>query len=395
MVDKLSPVSAVRNVRPWGGELSDILIDGATISQVVAASGAPIGDGEIDGRGLLAIPGIVNTHAHIDKSWWGLPWQSYGGVRSTDGRIQRERAHRDELGIPGVELTSRVLAEFVKHGTTAIRSHVDVDLGLGQRGIEAVREAVAAYEGGIACEIVAFPQDGVLRRPGVLELLADAAKAGAEHIGGLDPAGIDKDPVGQIDAIFALAAEHGVGIDIHLHDGGSLGAFQFDLIIDRTQRLGLQGRVNIAHGFAIVDADDARRHDLLQQMGELGISMTTVAPLRMKQFGLHEFADAGVRFGFGTDGIRDLWSPYGTGDTMGIAWQFARSSGVVYDDDLRRVVELATSLGAPFAGVEKNDLTAGSRADVVLVDSENTMDVLVRTLPREVTVGGGKLLYQR
>lgn len=395
MVEKLSPVSAVRNVRPWGGELSDILIDGDSISQVVAASGAPIGAGEIDGRGLLAIPGIVNTHAHVDKSWWGLPWQSYGGVRSTDGRIQHERAHRDELGIPSRELTSRVLEEFVKHGTTAIRSHVDVDLGLGQRGIEAVREAVAAYEGGIACEIVAFPQDGVLRRPGVLELLADAAKAGAEHIGGLDPAGIDKDPVGQIDAIFALAAEHGVGIDIHLHDGGSLGAFQFDLIIDRTQKLGLQGRVNIAHGFAIVDADDARRHDLLQQMGELDISMTTVAPLRMKQFSLHEFAEAGVRFGFGTDGIRDLWSPYGTGDTMGIAWQFARSSGVVYDDDLRRVVELATSLGAPFAGVHKNDLTAGSRADVVLVDSENTMDVLVRTLPRELTVGGGKLLYQR
>ncbi|OJU41154.1 MAG: hypothetical protein BGN97_15485 [Microbacterium sp. 69-10] len=237
-----------------------------------------------------------------------------------------------------------MLDEFVKHGTTAIRSHVDVDLGLGQRGIEAVREAVAPYEGGIACEIVAFPQDGVQRRPGVLELLADAAKAGAEHIGGLDPAGIDKDPVGQIDAIFALAAEHGVGIDIHLHDGGSLGAFQFDLIVDRTQKLGLQGRVNIAHGFAIVDADDARRHDLLQQMGELDISMTTVAPLRMKQFSLHEFAEAG---------------------------------------------------GAPFAGVQKNDLTAGSRADVVLVDSENTMDVLVRTLPRELTVGGEKLLYQR
>lgn len=388
-------VSAVRNVRPWGGPLSDLLISGREISAVVAASAVPVSDGEVDGRGLLALPGLVNAHAHVDKSWWGHPWQSYGGAPGTEGRIRHERARRDELGIPSVGITANVLAEFVRHGTTALRTHVDVDLGIGLRGIEAVREAVAAYEGALACEIVAFPQDGVLRRPGVLELLADAAAAGVEHIGGLDPAGIDRDPVGQIDAILALAAEHGCGVDIHLHDGGSLGAFQFDLIIERTQRLGLEGRVNIAHGFAIVEVDATRRRDLLQSMAGLGITMTTVAPLRMPQLGLHEFDEAGVRFGFGTDGIRDLWSPYGTGDLMGIAWQYARSSGIVRDEDLRRVVELTTSAAAPFAGVGRNELDAGSRADVVLVDAENPMDALVRVLPREVVVAGGRLLHTR
>lgn len=395
MADLLSPITTVRNVRPWGGALSDIRIDGDTITQVVPATDAVIGAGEIDGRGLLAIPGLVNTHAHVDKSWWGHPWQSYGGEGGTDGRIRHERARRDELGIPSVEITSRVLAEFVKHGTTAIRTHVDVDLGLGLRGIEAVREAVAAYDGALACEIIAFPQDGVLRRPGVLQLLADAADAGVEHIGGLDPAGIDRDPVGQIDAILGLAAEHGCGVDIHLHDGDSLGLFQFELLIERTRKLGLIGKVNIAHGFAITDAGDAHRRDLLAQMGELDMTMTTVAPVRMKQFGLREFADAGVRYGFGTDGIRDLWSPYGNGDLLGIAWQYARGSGIVRDEDLLRVLQLATSLGAPFAGVAKNDLEVGSRADVVLIDAENPMDALVRILPREVTIAGGKLLFQR
>lgn len=395
MAELLSSVTSLRNVRPWGETLSDIVIVDDAITAVVPASDAPLAEGQIDGRGMLALPGLVNTHAHIDKSWWGHPWQSYGGEGGTEGRIRHERARRDELGIPGIEITSRVLTEFIRHGTTTVRTHVDVDLGLGLRGIEVVREAVAAYDGALSCEIVAFPQDGVLRRPGVLELLAEAAEAGAEHIGGLDPAGIDRDPVGQIDAIFALAAEHGCGIDIHLHDGGSLGAFQFDLIVDRTRRLGLQGKVNIAHGFAIVQVEPERRRDLLQQMAELDISMTTVAPLRMPQLDLHEFADAGVRYGFGTDGIRDLWSPYGTGDLMGIAWQYARSSGIVRDEDLLRVVELATSRAAGFAGVDRNDLSAGSRADVVLVDAENPMDALVRTPPRELTIGGGRLLFER
>ncbi|MDY0910919.1 amidohydrolase family protein [Microbacterium sp. CFBP9034] len=392
------PVRAVRNVRIEAGgrdgSLRDIRIDEAgLITAVETATAAPVGPDEIDGRGLFALPGLVNTHAHIDKSWIGHPWQSYGGEGGTDGRIRHERARRDELGIPSLDITRRVLAEFVRFGTTALRTHVDVDLGLGVRGIEIVRDAVAEYDGAIQAEIVAFPQDGVLRRPGVVQLLNAAVEAGAEHIGGLDPASIDRDPVGQLDAIFALAAETGAGIDIHLHDPAELGAFQFDLILDRTEALGLVGRVNIAHGFAIAQVDAVRRRDLLQRMAALDVTMTTVAPLRLPQLPLREFDEAGVRFGFGTDGIRDLWSPYGTGDLLGIAWQYARASSLVRDEDLRRVVELATTAAAPFAGLSGNALAAGDRADVVLLDAENPMDALVRTPPRELVLGAGSVLY--
>jgi len=391
--------SVVRNVRIEAGgrdgSLHDIRIDDAgVITAVDPGADAPVGTGEVDGRGLLALPGLVNTHAHIDKSWIGHPWQSYGGEGGTDGRIRHERARRDDLGIPSLDITRRVLAEFVRFGTTALRTHVDVDLGLGVRGIEIVRDAVAEYDGAIHAEIVAFPQDGVLRRPGVLELLADAVAAGAEHIGGLDPASIDRDPVGQLDAIFALAAETGAGIDIHLHDPAELGAFQFDLILDRTESLGLAGKVNVAHGFAIAEVDAVRRRDLLQRMAALDVTMTTVAPLRLPQLPLHEFDEAGVRFGFGTDGIRDLWSPYGTGDLLGIAWQYARSSSLVRDEDLRRVVELATTDAGPFAGLSRNALAIGDRADLVLLDAENAMDALVRTPPRELVLGAGRVLYR-
>ncbi|WP_169581108.1 MULTISPECIES: amidohydrolase family protein [Microbacterium] len=399
MPSSLERVSAVRNVRLGVNEDSltthDIVLDEeGRISGTPPASDRPFEHGEIDGRGLLALPGLVNAHAHVDKSWIGHPWQSYGGEGGTDGRIRHERARRDELGIPGLDITRRVLAEFVRFGTTAIRTHVDVDLGVGLRGIDVVREAVAEYGGALRAEIVAFPQDGVLRRPGVLDLLRQAAEAGAEYVGGLDPASIDRDPVGQLDAIFAVADETGAGIDIHLHDPAELGAFQFDLIIDRTQALGLTGRVNIAHGFALAQVEASRRRDLLRAMSELDITLTTVAPLRLPQLPLHELDAAGVRFGFGTDGIRDLWSPYGTGDLLGIAWQYARSSSLVRDDDLRRVVEIATTDGGPFAGAGRISLAAGDRADLMLLDAENAMDALVRTPPRELVLGGGRVLHR-
>ncbi|HYP73927.1 MAG TPA: cytosine deaminase, partial [Microbacterium sp.] len=101
--------SAVRNVRPWGvggGDLSDLLLHDGVISGIRPADpAAPAAPNEIDGRGLLALPGLVNAHAHIDKSWWGLPWQSYGGEGGTEGRIRHERARRDEIGMPSVEIT--------------------------------------------------------------------------------------------------------------------------------------------------------------------------------------------------------------------------------------------------------------------------------------------------
>ena len=387
-------MTILRNVRPWGGAASDLTIQDGLITAIAPHDQAatPAAD-DLDGRGLLALPSIVNTHAHVDKSWWGLPGQSYGGEGGTQGRIAWERERRDELGIPSAPITRAVLEQFVKHGTTLVRSHVDVDLGLGLRGIEAVREAAASFGGGVTIEIVAFPQDGVLRRPGVMELLDQAALAGAEHIGGLDPASIDRDPVGQLDGLFAIAAERGCGIDIHLHDPAELGAFQFELIIERTRALGLQGKVNIAHGFAIAMVDAARRADLLAQLAELDITLTTVAPMRGPHLPVAEFDAAGVDFGFGTDGIRDLWSPYGTGDTMGIAWQFARSTGQVRDEQLLRVVEIATRSAARFVGREVHDLVAGAPADLILVDAENPMDVLVRNPERQLVMGGGIVLH--
>jgi cytosine deaminase len=406
----ISTVTVLRDVRPWGGERSDLHVADGVITAVVphdpaapAGSAEPAGStsgstsgnaapGVVDGGGLLALPGLVNAHAHVDKSWWGKPWVSYGGEPGTQGRIAHERAHRDELGIPGVDVTLAVLRESVRTGTTAVRSHVDVDLGVGLRGIEVVREAVAALGGAVHAEIVAFPQDGVLRRPGVLDLLDQAAAAGAEHIGGLDPASIDRDPVGQLDGLFAIAERHGVGIDVHLHDGGELGAFQIELMIDRTLRTGLQGKVNVAHGFAVGQLAGSRQADLVAAMGEAGITMSTVAPIGAAPLPLHALRAAGVAVGLGTDGIRDLWSPYGTGDLLTLTTQLARLSGFRYDDDLVTAARIASADAARFVGRPVHDLVVGAPADVVLVDAENVPDAVVRAPRRALVVAAGRVV---
>lgn len=380
----------LRHVRPWGRAAADLTLTDGTITAITPTGSDAFADTTIDGRGLLALPGFVNAHAHADKSWWGQPWVSYGGEPTTQGRIAHERAERDSLGIPSLSSTTAVLREYLRHGTTAARSHVDVDLGVELRGIDTLRQAAADLGDAIELSIVAFPQDGVLRRPGVLELLDRAALAGASHIGGLDPASIDRDPVRQLDGLFEIAVHRGVGIDLHLHDRGSLGHFQFELIAERALAAGLQGRVTISHGFALGELSGTRAEDMLAALAEAGISWATVAPPTTAPLPWRRMRELGIEVGLGTDGIRDLWGPFGDGDILRVALGFARSHGLRTDEELAYAVELASSRGGVFVGRTERDLTVGSRADVVLVDAENVPDALCRAPRRELVLAGGQ-----
>ncbi len=392
----MTTTTTLTNVRPMGGDAGWIRIDGDRIT--ATGSGAPPdavpGETVIDGRGMLALSGFVNAHAHVDKSWWGQRrWVPAGGAPGVDGRIAHERAERDALGVPSVEATRRVLARFLLHGTTDVLSHVDVDLGVGLRGIEVVRDAAATFDGAIRVEPIAVPQEGVLRRPGVDRLLAASLDDGVRVIGGLDPATIDRDPAGQLDLIFDLVAGRGGAIDIHLHDPGELGTFQFELILERVERFGMQGRVTISHGFGLPQLPAERQARLIERMGRLDVAMATVTPVNQAALPLRDLAAAGVRFGLGTDGIRDLWSPFGDGDILRLVTTLARKNAFVHDADL----ELALDVGLGRAGTlpipgPRPDLAIGAAGNVVLVEAATLAEVVALSPPRRTVIAHGHLI---
>src|SRR5277367_2105667 len=199
----------------------------------------------------MALPGLVEAHTHLDKSLLGLPWyRNEVGPRLID-KIENERKDRKSLPINARRQSERQARLSVSHGTTFIRSHVDVDTECGVSGIEGVmatREALADF---VAIDLVAFPQSGLLTRPGTVELMEQALRLGAEAVGGLDPCAIDRDPKGHLDTVFALAERFGRNVDIHLHEPGEMGLFSMELIIERTRALGMAGRVIISHAFCL------------------------------------------------------------------------------------------------------------------------------------------------
>ena len=268
----------VRNVRaPVAGSVLDaaVTVRGGIVESVGAEPADWTGP-VVDGGGDLCLPGFIDGHAHIATTLWGQPWRPHQAGPGLAGLLAHQREGRRGLA-PVVERAAGRLAVYRDHGTTHVRAHVDVDPEIGLGHIEGALEAAARFDGVIDVEVVAFPQQGMLIAPGTTELMAAAVDAGASVIGGIDPAGLDGDPVTALDTLFGLADRSGVAIDIHLHDRGELGRWELGLIIDRTVALGLQGRVTVSHAFCLGDGSPAVE-PILERLAEHRVAIATVAP---------------------------------------------------------------------------------------------------------------------
>jgi cytosine deaminase len=239
------------NARLPQGGLADVEIAGGVIAALHAPGSADQANERIDLKGALLLPAFVDGHIHLDKTHWGAPRLPHVEGRSVRERITAERVERHRVALPIEARASALIRTLIANGTTRVRSHIDIDNDVGLANLEAVLRVREAYRGWIDIQLVAFPQSGVTTEKGAPELMAAAMSAGADLIGGLDPAGFDGDVKGQLDIVFALAGRFGKGIDIHLHDGGETGASELRDIAERTIATGMQGRVAVSHAFAL------------------------------------------------------------------------------------------------------------------------------------------------
>jgi len=268
----------VRNVRLPDGRAVDVAIeDGLFKSFAPAARGGGEGSSLV-GAGRLMLPGLVEAHTHLDKTLWGLPWRpNSAGPRLID-YIENERRVRREIDVPVGTRAAGLLERMISLGSVYVRSHVDVDPEIGLSSAEALLDLREKVRGRCHLDLVAFPQFGMLINPGTAELMEESLKLGVDAMGGIDPAGIDRDANRHLEFVFGAAVRHGKRIDIHLHDGGDLGAWQIGMIADLTEANGLAGRVMISHAYCLGTLEPGRLDPLAQRLADLGISILTSAP---------------------------------------------------------------------------------------------------------------------
>ncbi|SFH95494.1 amidohydrolase family protein [Bradyrhizobium sp. cf659] len=367
------------NARFDGGARHHIAVKDGRIAAITTVDQPPAGAETIDLKGALVVPGFVEGHIHLDTSFYGDAWRPHKPC--TDGFNVHERVAfqaQNMADAAPMDVRARNQLDLcIAHGTTQMRSHVMVDGSVGLKSLETILRVREEYKGLIDIQLVAFPQSGILSSPGTPQLLDEAIRLGADLVGGLDPASFDRDVERHLDVVFGVANKHGVDVDIHLHDMGTLGAFEIEQIAARTRALGMEGRVAVSHAYGLGDIPADYLTKIADILARSGVAIMTNAPGARPFPPILALRNAGVTVFSGNDNIRDSWWPYGDGDMLRRATTLGYRSGFNIDAELGAAFDVVTASGAKALRLEGYGLRVGAKADFVTLNAEHVPEAVV------------------
>jgi cytosine deaminase len=276
---------AIRSARVAGRDGTvDIGVRGGTI---VAIEDLPPGAAaeEVDAGGRLVAPGFVETHIHLDKSC------ILDRCRAEEGTLEEAIA---EVAAAKRAFTpedvhargARTLEKCIANGTTHVRTHLEVDPGIGLRGLEGVLPLVDEYRWALDLEICVFPQEGLLNNPGTDELMVAALERGCRVVGAAPYT--DSDPRGQIDRVFELARRFDVDIDMHLDFGATPDELDVEYVARKTEENGLGGRVTVGHVTKLSLVPPDRLLEVGRRLADVGVNVTVLPSTDLYLMGRHQ-----------------------------------------------------------------------------------------------------------
>src|ERR1700739_3192035 len=225
-----------------GDALADIAISSGEIA-AIAPNITTVGP-TVDAGGRLVSPGFIETHIHLDKSCILDRCNSTrGDLEEAIGEAAKAKASFTPEDVHA--RATRTLEKAILQGTTHMRTHLEVDPGVGLRSLEGVLPLVQDYAWAIDLQICVFPQEGLLNNPGTDELMVEALDRGCRAVGGAPY--VDSDPPDQIDRVFELAREYDIDVDLHLDFGPTADGMDLEHVCKRTEEYQYGGRVGIGH----------------------------------------------------------------------------------------------------------------------------------------------------
>jgi cytosine/creatinine deaminase len=355
----------------------DIGIEGGRIAVIIPALAA---DGrEYDAAGGLACAGLIETHIHLDKSRIidRCPPEETRDVNP----VMSVAPLKKDFTIEDVHMrAARTLEECILHGTTRMRTQVEVDPGIGLRGLDAVTSLVADYKWAIDIEICVFPQEGLTNYPGADELLVEALRRGARVVGGAPR--YDTDGAAQIVRIFELAREFDVDIDIHLDVGPTADHLHIHQVCELTEKYRRGGRVVVGHMAKLSTMPPDGVKLLARRMADVGVAVTVLPATDLYLMGRDQdhnvrrgVADAnllvscGVNCSLSTNNVLNPATPYGDCSLIRMANLHANVLQIRHPRQLRECFTMLTERSARLLNLDDYGLAAGNPADVVLFDA--------------------------
>jgi len=359
----------------------------------------------IDLEGGLVTPALVEPHIHLDavltvgEPRWNLSGSLFEGIAIWSERVQ-------DLTIKDVKRRVRkVLRWQLANGVQHVRSHVDVcDPEL--RAVRALLELREEIGQQMTLQLVAFPQQGIQSFDGGEELMKKAVGLGVDVVGAIPHFELTRE-YGErsVKFAFALAAEHGLQVDIHCDETDDDHSRFSEVMAAETIRLGLEGRVTASHTTAMGSYNNAYAYRLINNLRRAHLNMVTNPldnsvlqgrfdshPIRRGMTRVKELLDAGVNVCIGHDSVMDPWYPLGYGDPLQAACVLAHYGHMSGHRELKTLFEMITYNPARALGIEAYGLEPGQPADLVCFAAPTEMDAIRLVAPRRLVLRGGHIV---
>ena len=396
----------LRNATLADGRQVDIAIEGGRIAAVETVL-TQRGNSEIDVGGDLVTPPFVDAHFHMDATL------SYGLPRvNTSGTLLEGIALWGELKpqLAQEALVDRALQYCdwaVGRGLLAIRSHVDVcdDRLLAVEALLDVKRRVAPY---LDLQLVAFPQDGLLRSRTALDNLKRAIRMGVDVVGGIPHfERTMADGAESVRILCEYAAEQGLMVDMHCDESDDPLSRHIETLAAETLRLGLQGRVAGSHLTSMHSMDNYYVSKLLPLMAESGVAAIANPLINITLQGRHdtypkrrgmtrvpELLAAGVPVAFGHDCVMDPWYGLGSGDMLEVAHMGLHVAQMTGQAAMRQCFQAVTETPARILGLQGYGIAPGCRADLVWLDAADPVEAIRLRAARRLVLRGGEVVSE-
>jgi cytosine/creatinine deaminase len=368
-------------------------VDIAVAGPWIAATGSPlVGEAveEIDAGGRLASPSFVQPHIHLDKvlaGWLIGPNQSGTLAEAIDLLHQTKRSSSvDDVA----RRAGQVIRAAVLSGTTFIRSHVDVDTIGGLTPLRGVLQAAREHADLCQLEVVAFPQEGLLRDPGAADLMAQAMEGGAGVVGGMPHWERDAgDARRHVEQCLDLAERHDADVDMHIDETDDPASHTFEMLLDATERHGWQGRVTAGHCCAMAAWDAGYRDAMIGRAAALNVSVVTnpatnlllqgrldPPPQRRGLPPVKALIEGGVRVACGQDCVADAFYPFGAGSQLQSALILCHAAQLSTVEEIGSALAAVRHQAAALVGLDRYGLEPGCRADLIVLDADDAFEAL-------------------
>ncbi len=364
------------------------------------------GEEEINAGGRLVSPGFIDPHIHLDKvNIVDVVRPNVSGTLHEAIEIiwEKKAAYTTE---DIVERAGEVIERAAKNGTTRMRTHVDIDTIGGLKPLEGVLAARKKYQGIMDIQIVAFPQEGIIKDPGCEKLLVEAMEMGADLIGGM-PANehTPDDSRKHIEICFDIAQQFDADVDMHVDETDDPFYRTLEMLADETMERGWQGRVTAGHTCALAAYDDHYAGYVIDKVKQAGIHMITnpvtnlmlqgrndKQPIRRGITRVKELLEAGVNVSFGQDCIKDTFYPFGSADMLQVALVTAHAAQLSLPQEIEKVYDMITHDAAKILDLKDYGLEEGKVADLVVLDCKTVKDAIRLQPARRYVIKKGKVI---